>query len=87
MLVVANTPFVGSWIVDNLLRHGDALNDGMLYPVPHRLEEGLRAYEAHTEGAHVRHINGAISGVRRVVTFPIRTRPRSAAGPDCRRAS
>ncbi len=54
MLVVAKTPFVGSWIVDNLVRHGDALNDGILYPMPHRLEEGLRAYEAHTEGGRAR---------------------------------
>ena len=57
-LVVVETPFVGSWIVDNLVRHADARDaphDGMQSPLPHRVEEGLRARDDRTRaGADAR---------------------------------
>ena len=51
----AEAPFFGSWMVDELARHGYALSYGTLYPILHRLEEdGLLTREERTEGGRVR---------------------------------
>ncbi len=51
----AEAPFFGSWMVDELARHGYTLSYGTLYPILHRLEEdGLLTREERTEGGRVR---------------------------------
>lgn len=48
-------PVYGSWMVEELGRHGYDLSYGTLYPALHRMEEdGLLAREARIEGGRVR---------------------------------
>jgi len=51
----ARAAVYGSWMVEELHRHGYALSYGTLYPLLHRLEEdGLLAREERVEGGRVR---------------------------------
>ncbi len=48
-------PVYGSWMLEELERHGYALSYGTLYPALHRMEEeGLLAREDRVEGGRVR---------------------------------
>ncbi|MBA2619485.1 MAG: helix-turn-helix transcriptional regulator [Rubrobacter sp.] len=48
-------PVYGSWMLEELERHGHALSYGTLYPALHRMEEeGVLAREDRVEGGRVR---------------------------------
>ncbi len=51
----SRAPVYGSWMLEELERHGHALSYGTLYPTLHRMEEdGLLAREERVEGGRVR---------------------------------
>ena len=51
----SRAPVYGTWMLDELERHGHAVSYGTLYPALHRMEEdGLLAREDRVEGGRVR---------------------------------
>ena len=51
----SRAPVYGSWMLEELERHGYALSYGTLYPTLHRMEdEGLLSREDRVEGGRVR---------------------------------
>jgi DNA-binding PadR family transcriptional regulator len=51
----SRAPVYGSWMLEELVRHGYALSYGTLYPALHRMEEeGLLEREDRIEGGRVR---------------------------------
>jgi PadR family transcriptional regulator len=51
----SRAPVYGSWMLEELGRHGHALSYGTLYPALHRMEEeGLLEKEDRVEGGRVR---------------------------------
>jgi DNA-binding PadR family transcriptional regulator len=51
----SRAPIYGSWMLEELERHGYALSYGTLYPMLHRMEEeGLLKREDRVEGGKVR---------------------------------
>ncbi len=51
----SRAPVYGSWMLEELGRHGHALSYGTLYPALHRMEEeGILAREDRVEGGRVR---------------------------------
>jgi PadR family transcriptional regulator PadR len=51
----SRAPIYGSWMLEELRRHGYAISYGTLYPALHRMEEaGLLAREDLVEGGRVR---------------------------------
>jgi len=51
----ARAAIFGSWMVEELRRHGYTVSYGTLYPILHRLEEeGMLARAERVEGGHVR---------------------------------
>jgi DNA-binding PadR family transcriptional regulator len=51
----SRAPIYGSWMLEELERHGYALSYGTLYPMLHRMEEeGLLIREDRVEGGKVR---------------------------------
>src|SRR5664280_36073 len=58
----AEAPVYGTWMVDELARHGYALSYGTLCPMLHRLEaEGLLRRDERVEGGRVRKYYAATS--------------------------